>query len=198
MTDKDTKGKILQTAHELFSQKGYDGVSVREISKAAGVNISAISYHFENKEKLFQETIRNSMNEMANTVRSLREELGKSSTSELALKIYDYFIKNSENLKLSFKMFVIDAHIFPHDANQEDDFIGPPGGKVIFDCIMEEQPEAKEDDVIWAVRTIFTQVVHKALLMSSQCVNHNSCKNMTGEDTRKHIARVVKVVLNDL
>ncbi|MBG59213.1 MAG: hypothetical protein CMJ16_02020 [Peredibacter sp.] len=198
MTDKDTKGKILKIAHELFSQKGYDGVSVREISSAAGVNISAISYHFENKEKLFQETIRSSMTEMSNTVKELREALGKSSTSELALTIYDYFIKNSENLKLSFKMFVIDAHIFPHDAGQEDDFIGPPGGKVIFDCIMEECPNAKEDDVIWAVRTIFTQVVHKALLMSSHCVNHNACKNMSIEDTRSHIARVVRVVLNDL
>ncbi len=198
MTDLDTKGKILKIAHERFSEKGFDGVSIREISKAAGVNISAISYHFENKENLFKETIRSSMLNMGDTVRALRAEAEDCSVEELALKIYDYFLKNSEALKLSFKMFVIDAHIFPDDMSQEDEFIGPPGGKVIFDCIKSECPDAKEEDIIWAVRTIFTQLVHKALLMSSKCVDHNVCQLMSPEDSVKHISRVVRVVLNDL
>lgn len=198
MSDLNTKEKILKIAHELFSEKGYDGVSVREISKAAGVNISAISYHFENKESLFKETIRSSMLNMGETVRALRAESADCSVEELALKIYEYFLQNSEALKLSFKMFVIDAHIFPDDVNQEDEFIGPPGGKVIFDCIKDECPKAQEEDIIWAVRTIFTQIVHKVLLMSSKCVNHKFCQLMTPEDSKKHISRVVRVVLNDL
>lgn len=39
-------------AKELFSKKGFDGTSTREIVNAAGVNISLISYHFGGKENV--------------------------------------------------------------------------------------------------------------------------------------------------
>jgi len=54
---KDTRTKLLQTAARLFSRKGYNGVSVRQIIKAAGVNISAINYHFGDKQGLYLQTI---------------------------------------------------------------------------------------------------------------------------------------------
>ncbi|MEX1100090.1 MAG: TetR family transcriptional regulator [Bacteriovoracaceae bacterium] len=196
MGEIGTKEKILQIAHQLFSQKGFDGVSVRDISNEAGVNVSAISYHFENKENLFKETIRACMNEMSQTVRGLYDKSESCDTNQLALRIYDYFMENSEALKLSFKMFVIDAHIFPQDVNKEDDFIGPPGSKVMYDCILKEKPKAKTEDIVWAVRTIFTQITHKSLLMSSHCVDR--VKDMDEKQVKRHLKRVVRVVLADL
>ncbi len=44
--------KILSTALQLFSEKGYFNTSVHDIRKAAGVSIGAIYHHFENKEAL--------------------------------------------------------------------------------------------------------------------------------------------------
>ena len=41
----NTKIKILQIAHKLFAEKGKNGVGVREIAKAADVNVAAINYH---------------------------------------------------------------------------------------------------------------------------------------------------------
>jgi len=49
----DAKAKLLETALPLFPQKGYAGVSIREIAAAAGVNSSAISYYFGGKEGLY-------------------------------------------------------------------------------------------------------------------------------------------------
>jgi len=49
----NTKEKIIETALELFSQRGYDGVSVREIAKAVGIRESSIYNHFENKRAIF-------------------------------------------------------------------------------------------------------------------------------------------------
>ena len=49
----DTKEKILDTAQDLFAQAGFAGTSVRQITEGANVNISAINYHFGNKEGLF-------------------------------------------------------------------------------------------------------------------------------------------------
>lgn len=198
MTDIGTKEKILKVAHYLFGTKGYDSVSVREISKEAGVNVSAISYHFENKENLFKELITTTHLKMSDTIKSFYESDKDMDTNTLALKIYDYLVENSESLKLSFKMFIVDSHLFPSDIPQEDTFIGPPGGKVIYDCILKEKPDAKEDDVIWAVRTIFTTIIHKTLLICSNCLEHKKMHGVSPEDIKKHISRVVRVALADL
>jgi AcrR family transcriptional regulator len=50
----DTRARILDTALRLFSQGGYDKVSVRDIALEAGVNVAAISYHFGGKTGLYR------------------------------------------------------------------------------------------------------------------------------------------------
>lgn len=51
---KDTaRTKLIQEAGRLFADLGFEGVSTREIAKAAHVNISLISYYFEGKEGLY-------------------------------------------------------------------------------------------------------------------------------------------------
>ena len=45
---------ILFAAEKLFSEKGFEKTSTREISRAANVNISMISYYFGSKEKLLE------------------------------------------------------------------------------------------------------------------------------------------------
>ena len=50
---KDTKQIILDTALELFSKRGYSGVSIRDISGKIGIKESAIYYHFKNKQDIF-------------------------------------------------------------------------------------------------------------------------------------------------
>lgn len=51
--DKPTVHKIMNVAVPLFAQKGFAGVSVKEIAETAGVNIALISYHFGGKENLY-------------------------------------------------------------------------------------------------------------------------------------------------
>ena len=57
----DTRGALLDAAEELFSQKGYAAVGIREITDAAGVNIAAIKYHFGSKSELYLETVKRTM-----------------------------------------------------------------------------------------------------------------------------------------
>jgi AcrR family transcriptional regulator len=50
---RSTKESLVVTAERLFAQRGIDGVSVRQITSAAGVaNNSAVTYHFESKAGL--------------------------------------------------------------------------------------------------------------------------------------------------
>ncbi|WP_066224388.1 TetR/AcrR family transcriptional regulator [Formosa haliotis] len=48
----DKQIQILTAAEKLFAENGFDGTSVRQIAKEAGINIAMISYYFGSKEKL--------------------------------------------------------------------------------------------------------------------------------------------------
>ena len=49
----DFRTRLLDAATPLFAEKGFNGVSVREIARDAGVNVSLISYYFGGKEGLY-------------------------------------------------------------------------------------------------------------------------------------------------
>ncbi len=50
----DKKIQILEVAEKLFSEKGFEGTSIRDISKAAKINIAMVSYYFGSKERLLE------------------------------------------------------------------------------------------------------------------------------------------------
>lgn len=52
-----TKKKILDVSLELFSQKGYSAVSIRDICKYVEIKESSVYYHFENKQSIFDELL---------------------------------------------------------------------------------------------------------------------------------------------
>ncbi len=52
-----TKKKILGVSLELFSQKGYSAVSIRDICKYVEIKESSVYYHFENKQSIFDELL---------------------------------------------------------------------------------------------------------------------------------------------
>ncbi|MBO6003952.1 MAG: TetR/AcrR family transcriptional regulator, partial [Verrucomicrobia bacterium] len=54
---KDTQMALIQAGGELFAQYGFDAVSVRDITRRAGVKVNAISYHFGGKENFIQSVI---------------------------------------------------------------------------------------------------------------------------------------------
>lgn len=54
MEYNEKQKQILSTAERLFSTKGFDGTSVRDIADEASVNIAMISYYFGSKEKLME------------------------------------------------------------------------------------------------------------------------------------------------
>ena len=49
--------EILHISEILFAEKGFDGTSIREIAKAADINVAMVSYYFGSKEKLLDAII---------------------------------------------------------------------------------------------------------------------------------------------
>ena len=50
---KDTKERILTAALEMFSQKGYEGTNIRELSASLGLGKSGIYKHYESNEEIW-------------------------------------------------------------------------------------------------------------------------------------------------
>ncbi len=48
----DTKTRLVRVAERMFAEDGFDGVSLRQLTAAAGVNLAAVNYHFGSKEGL--------------------------------------------------------------------------------------------------------------------------------------------------
>jgi AcrR family transcriptional regulator len=47
----DTKARLVAAAEELFAERGVEGVSLREITRASGAkNVIAVQYHFEDRD----------------------------------------------------------------------------------------------------------------------------------------------------
>ena len=49
----DTKERILVAALEMFSQNGYAGTNIRELSASLGLVKSGVYKHFESKEAIW-------------------------------------------------------------------------------------------------------------------------------------------------
>jgi AcrR family transcriptional regulator len=60
--ENQTRERLIVAAETLFAQRGYQGVSVRAIAAAAGVNWSLLGYYFRGKEGLLFEIYRRHCN----------------------------------------------------------------------------------------------------------------------------------------
>jgi AcrR family transcriptional regulator len=56
--DEGTEIKLLDTAIELFAERGFDQVTVRDIAEKAQTNHALIGYYFRSKEQLIKQVIR--------------------------------------------------------------------------------------------------------------------------------------------
>jgi AcrR family transcriptional regulator len=57
-TEAATKNLVFVAAERLFALHGFQNVSVRDITAAAGVNLASVNYHFGSKDALLFEIFR--------------------------------------------------------------------------------------------------------------------------------------------
>ncbi len=52
--DDGTKKRLIEAAGEVFAEHGFRAATIREICKRAGASVSAVNYHFRDKEGLYE------------------------------------------------------------------------------------------------------------------------------------------------
>jgi AcrR family transcriptional regulator len=54
---RPTRGRILDAAERLFAKRGFHGVSIRDITGLAGVDVALANYHFGSKRGLLEAVV---------------------------------------------------------------------------------------------------------------------------------------------
>lgn len=57
MKETNIKERIMEKAVELFSEKGYHGTSIRDISKSVECSLPMLYYYFKSKNDLYEEIV---------------------------------------------------------------------------------------------------------------------------------------------
>ncbi|MCM3161500.1 TetR/AcrR family transcriptional regulator [Metabacillus litoralis] len=85
---KNTKDKIFETALDLFSQKGYSAVSIREITRTVGIKESSLYNHFKNKEQILESILTHFRTDFSKTMPPLEalDEILNNSTTDAFFK----------------------------------------------------------------------------------------------------------------
>lgn len=90
-----TRDRIFMTAVDLFSKKGFHGVSIRDITREVGINESSFYNHFKSKDGLLQEIFKR-----------FQDESGKSRVSEDMIDEFLDKLGPYEFLKASLDIFM--------------------------------------------------------------------------------------------
>jgi AcrR family transcriptional regulator len=67
-----SRERILDAAERLFADRGFRKVTVRDICRAAKVNVAAVNYHFGDKLGLYEEVVKAAADVMGETTEMAR------------------------------------------------------------------------------------------------------------------------------
>lgn len=104
------KGDLLLASLDLFSRRGYDGVSVRDIAKQAGVSEAALYKHFAGKEDLAFYIFRKIIGEYTLKVKEISEE--KSSAVERLVQVQKYTYRLYKEDEVSIRFVLLSQYKF--------------------------------------------------------------------------------------
>ncbi len=93
---------ILRHAARVFSEKGYEGASIRDISRSSGVSLSGLYYYFESKQKLLYLI---QLNAFTSILKGLERRLSGLDEPEDRLRVLignhiDYFLRHPVEMKV--------------------------------------------------------------------------------------------------
>ena len=94
--------KILAHATEVFCEKGYEGASMRDLSRASGMSLAGMYHYFHSKERLLYLIQENTFSTI---VEKLKARLESVTDPEQRIRIFiqnhlEYFVANQSGLKV--------------------------------------------------------------------------------------------------
>ena len=94
--------EILSHATEVFYRKGYEGASMRDLSRASGMSLAGLYYYFESKERLLYLIQKHTFSTI---VERLKSRLESATDPEERIRVFilnhlEYFLANQAAMKV--------------------------------------------------------------------------------------------------
>jgi AcrR family transcriptional regulator len=94
--------EILTHATEVFCKKGYEGASMRDLSRESGMSLAGLYYYFESKERLLYLIQKHTFSTI---VQRLKARLEDVSNAEERIRVFilnhlEYFLANQAAMKV--------------------------------------------------------------------------------------------------
>jgi TetR/AcrR family transcriptional regulator, cholesterol catabolism regulator len=94
--------EILGHATDVFCKKGYEGASMRDLSRASGMSLAGLYYYFQSKERLLFLIQKHTFTTI---LQSLKKKLAETKDPEQRVRIFilnhlEYFLANQAAMKV--------------------------------------------------------------------------------------------------
>lgn len=100
---QDGRAVLLEAARRVFSDRGYDGASIRDIAQEAGLSLSALYYYFPSKQDALLELVCSTFDEfLAGAAEILRHsgDAPRDRLADLVAFIVDFRIRSREGSRV--------------------------------------------------------------------------------------------------
>lgn len=105
---EETRTKIIESAINLFSVRGYTAASVDEICKAAGVSKGAFYHHFESKQVMFLALLDGWLKTIDNAIDASRDKSAPETFRQLT-EAFPFIFQSAGNHLPMFMEFWLQA-----------------------------------------------------------------------------------------
>ncbi len=95
-------GEILAHATDVFCKKGYEGASMRDLSRTSGMSLAGLYYYFQSKERLLFLIQKHTFTTIVEQLKTRLEGVG---SAEQRIRIFilnhlEYFLSNQAAMKV--------------------------------------------------------------------------------------------------
>lgn len=177
------KERLLDAAEVLFASGDFNEVSVREIAAQAGMNVAAVNYHFQGKEKLFHEVIiRRFSAQRDRTLNELRTLLHTTSGKPAVAEVIEVLVREYLAGALGNNFLTVmtrDLHTGNHASHAPffKEIVAPVFAS-ISEALIAARPSLAQDDLNWIIASIVAQIHHFILrrLKADNCADDSETR----------------------
>jgi AcrR family transcriptional regulator len=155
---QDKQESILDAAEECFSEHGFDGVTIRDVARAAGVDTALLHYYFGTKKGLFDAVFRRRA-EILNRMRieslnAYAEKMGDKLTVEGAVEaftgpLFDLAAQGDERWKHYFALLAQVNNTPAWGGKTMTRYFDPVIQRLI-EVVRVALPDATPEDLYWS------------------------------------------------
>lgn len=178
-----TRERILKAAEGIFLEKGFQKATIREICGAAGANVAAVNYHFQDKEGLYVAVV-GAMMERSGAAYPMDGGLGDSPSPKERLRalIYNLLCRLYRNVHGEYDpnhgRFIMDALFSdsPRAGALIDSLVRPPQTYVrsVIESLMGDKATPKL--VSRSAMSFFAQIVYYVFAMDFENRLDDGCQ----------------------